>query len=170
MRRILLFTTICGVALSLSCSDRLAAMQDLVKGTWALQSRRMPDGTTLTDPHIFGLLQWSPIDSRTAHVTLNVLLRPAGEESIFDYSAATYEISTSAITWKRHILIRKGYKSSFPEPIVYYNKEQSLKGKVSVEGNQLTISHEEGQTQVFKGDTMTTTVPGGFVDTWKRIR
>jgi hypothetical protein len=145
-------------------------MQDLVKGTWTLQSRRLPDGKVLTPPHIFGFLQWSPVDSRTAHVTLDVLLRPEGGESLFDHSASTCEISTSAITRKRHMLVRRGYKSSSQEPIVYYNKERSFKGKVSVEGNLFTISHEEGETQAFRGDTMTTTIQGGFVDTWKRIR
>jgi hypothetical protein len=170
VRRISLLVTVCGLALSLGCSDRLASMQDLVKGTWALQSRRLPDGKVLSPPHIFGLMQWSPIDSRTAHVTLDVLLRPEGGEGVFDHSASTCEISTSAITRKRHMLIRRGYKSSSQDPIVYYNKERSFKGKVSVEGDQFTISHEEGQTQVFKGDAMTTTISGGFVDTWKRIR
>lgn len=170
MRRIPLVIVLCGLALCLGCADRLASMQDLVKGTWSLQARRMPDGKVLAPPHIFGLLQWSPVDSRTAHVTLDVRVSPEGGEGAFDHSASTCEISTSAITRKRHMLIRRGYKSSSQEPIVYYNKERSFKGKVSVEGDHFVISHEEGQTQSFQGDTMTSIVSGGFVDTWKRMR
>ena len=170
MRRIFIAATALGLTLSVACADRLASMQEMVKGTWALQSRRMADGTTLAPPRIFGLLRWSPVDSRTAHVTLDVLVWPEGEARTFEHSAATCEISTSAITKKRHLLLREGYRSSSEEPIVYYNKERSFKGKVSVEGDQFSISHEEGQTQVFKGDILTTTVPGGFVDTWKRVR
>ena len=170
MRRVLIVATALGLALALSCADRLASMQEMVKGTWALQSRQMVNGTALAPPHVFGFMQWLPMDSRTAHVTVDVLVWPEGGERTFEHSAATCEISTSAITKKRHMLIREGYKSSSQEPIVTYNKERSLKGKVSVEGDRFLISHEEGQTQVFRGDTMTMTVPGGFVDTWKRVR
>lgn len=170
MRRVLTVAGALALAMSLSCADRLATMQEMVKGTWVLQTRVLGNGTTLAPPRLFGLMSWSPVDSRTAHVTLNVLSWPEGGERTFEHSAATCEISTSAITKKRHLLIREGYKSSSPDPIVCYSREVSLKGKVSVEGDQFIISHEEGQVQVFRGDLMTTTVPGGFVDTWKRIR
>ena len=145
MRRILFAVAVLGLALSLSCADRLASMQEMVKGTWVLQSRRMDNGTSLAPPHLFGFMQWLPIDSRTAHVTVDVLVLPEGGERAFEHSSAVCEISTSAITKKRHMLIREGYKSSSQEPIVAYNKERSFKGKVSVEGDRFLISHEEGR-------------------------
>ena len=94
------------------CSDRLVEMQTHLQGTWILESRELPDGTSLKSPRIYGVMSWVPIDSRKAHVMLNLLV-PKGEnqDRTFDYAASTYEISTSAITRKRYLLIRQGYRS-----------------------------------------------------------
>ncbi len=154
------------------CSDRLADMQNQLKGTWVLESRELSDRTLIQSPRISGAFSWVPIDSRKAHVTLNVLIDEGDRfPRAFDYAASTYEVSTSAITRKRHLLIRQGYRSSAESPISGYLKAKTAKGKISVEEDGvIRISHERGFYQVFKGDTMTAAFPEVFVDTWKRIR
>ncbi len=156
----------------MGCSDRLADMQDQLKGMWVLESRQLDDGTLIQSPLISGAFLWVPIDSRKAHVTLNVLLDEGDRfPRTFDYAASTYEVSTSAITRKRHLLIRQGYRSSAESPISDYSKAKTAKGKISVEEEGvIKISHERGFYQEFKGDTMIAAFPGMFTDTWKRIR
>ena len=106
------FAVCAGVALG--CSDRLAHMQEQLAGKWELESRTLPDGTVLRKPEVSGVFSWQPIDSRKAHVTLNMLVDKGGEEPrTFDFAASKYEISTSAITRSRYLLIRQGYRSSF---------------------------------------------------------
>ena len=88
----------------------------------------------------------------------------------FDYAASTYEISTSAITRKRYLLLRQGYRSSAEVPITVYPKETIAKGKISMADGSIKISHEEGFSQEFTGDAMVAQFPNTFKDTWKRIR
>ena len=149
---------------SWGCSDRLADIQAQLEGTWVLESREMPDGTRLASPRISGAFTWVPIDSRKAHVTLNVLV----DEQ--DRLPRTYEVSTSAITRKRYLMVRQGYRSSSRAPLTGYTKARTAKGKISVEEGTVKISHERGFSQVFLKDRMTATFPGVFVDTWKKVR
>ena len=152
------------------CSDRLAEIQQKLQGSWVLESRRLADGQMLTSPRVSGVLSWVPIDSRKAHVTVNVLVNEGdGVPRTFDYAASTYEISTSAITRNRHVLIRQGYRSSAAAPITVYPKARTAKGKISVEDGVVKISHEEGFSQVFESDTMTSTFTDTFTDTWRRV-
>jgi hypothetical protein len=153
------------------CSDRLATMQEQLAGTWVLSSRELPDGRRLEPPSISGAFTWLPMDSRKAHVTLNVLLEGNGEAPrTFDFAASKYEISTSAITRARHLLIRQGYRSSAETPLSLYTKAKSSKGKISLDEDGIRITHERGYSESFTGDTMTAAFPGAFVDTWKRVR
>ena len=153
------------------CSDRLADMQEQLQGTWVLESRELPDGTSLRGAQISGVMSWVSIDSRKAHVTLNLLInKGASGDRTFDYAASTYEISTSAVTRKRHLLIRQGYRSSAEAPITVYPKGKTAKGKISADGQSVRLSHEDGFTQQFDGDTMVSTYPDQFKDTWKRLR
>jgi hypothetical protein len=162
-------TAACLLLFGTGCSDRLAEMQTHMAGTWTLESREMPDGTLLRAPRVSGTFTWSPVDSRKAHVGLNVHVAEGhGRQRTFDYASSTYEISTSAITRKRHLLLRQGYRSSAEAPITVYPKAKTSKGKISVENGSVRISHEEGFSQVFDGDTMVSAFPDAFRDTWKR--
>ena len=159
------------VGMASGCSDRLADMQEMLEGTWVLESRELPDGTRLQSPQVSGVFSWVPIDSRKANVTLHVLLDSSDRfPRTFDYAASTYEISTSAITRKRHLFIRQGYRSSAEAPITVYPKAKTAKGKISMVDGAIKISHEEGFSQEFNGDRMVAQFPDTFKDTWKRIR
>ena len=159
------------LAASWGCSDRLADIQAQLEGTWVLESRALPDGTRLASPRISGAFTWVPIDSRKAHVTLNVLVDEQDQlPRTFDYASSTYEVSTSAITRKRYLMLRQGYRSSSRAPLTGYTKARTAKGKISVEEGTIKISHERGFSQVFLEDRMTATFPGVFVDTWKKVR
>lgn len=151
------------------CGDRLAQMQEQLAGTWVLESRELPDGTVLLPPRISGVLAWMPIDSRKAHVTLSMLL---DNEKVptFDYAASKYEISTSAITRSRYLLVRQGYRSSEETPMSIYPKAASSKGKITLQGGVIRISHERGYSEEFQGDLMVARFPDVFKDTWKRVR
>ena len=169
------------VAGTFGCSDRLADMQKACSGTWQLESRKLADGSTIGSPQIQGSMHWEPIDSRKAHVSLTVV-REDGDKQILDHSLSTYEISTSAITRKRHALIQRGYRDRVGSPLAHYARAKTEKGKASVEGNEITFFHaaksetgvekggDEGFTQVYSGDVMTATYTDGFTDTWRRVQ
>ena len=170
-KRVLMVALAAGCAVC-GCSDRLAEMQANFEGTWVLESRELPDGTLFRSPQVTGNLTWASVDSRKAHVSIYVLQEGQGEETprTFDYAASTYEISTSAITRKRHLLIRQGYRSSEALPVTVYKKDKTSKGKISVSEGVVTVSHEEGFSQVFEGDHMVAVYPGTFTDTWRRLK
>ena len=169
------------VAGAFGCSDRLADMQKACSGTWQLESRTLADGSTIGSPQIQGTLHWEPIDSRKAHVSLTLVQNDGGKQ-VFDHSLSTYEISTSAITRKRHALIQRGYRAREGAPFSHYARAKTEKGKASVEGNEIIFFHaaksetgvekggDEGFTQVYSGDVMTASYSDGFTDTWRRAQ
>lgn len=177
VRRVLLFVTLAG---ALGCSDRLAEMQAACAGTWRLESRALANGNTLSPPAIQGTIHWEPIDSRKAHVSVTVVRNEDGNQ-IMDHSLSTYEISTSAITRKRHALIQRGYREREGSPLSHYIRAKTEKGKATVEGDEITYFHaakgetgvekggDEGFKQVYQGDVMMSTYSGAFTDTWRRI-
>jgi len=168
MKRLLVF--LLAAFLIQGCSDRLSDMQQQLAGTWVLQTRQLQDGTVLKGPHVLGAISWEPISSRKAHVTLNMLedLKD-GTPRRFNYASSTYEISTSAITRARHVLVRQGYRSSAEAPMSVYPKAKKVKGKITVEGSKIEISHDTRQW-VFEGNTMTASYEGAWVDTWARMQ
>ncbi len=152
------------------CSDRLSDMQKQLTGTWVLQNRTLQDGTVLRSPHIKGVLFWQPISSRKAYIAFNLLENlKDGTPRRFNYAASTYEISTSAITRARHVLVRQGYRSSAEAPMSIYPKDKKIKGKITVEDDKIEIAHDERQW-IFEGNTLTASYDGAWVDTWTRIQ
>lgn len=152
------------------CGDRLAEMQTQLAGTWVLQSRQLADGSVLRPPHIQGAISWVPVSSRKAHVTLNVLEDGSAQSPRrFNYAASTYEISTSAITQARYVLIRQGYRSSAKSPISVYPKAKKTKGKITVGDSGIEISHDN-QAWVFQGGTMVASYDNAWTDTWTRVQ
>jgi len=152
------------------CGDRLAEMQTQLAGTWVLQSRKLADGSVVRPPNIHGAMSWVPVSSRKAHVTLNLLEEGQDEaKRRFNYAASTYEISTSAITQARYVLIRQGYRSSAKSPISVYPKAKKTKGKITVAGEGIEISHDN-QAWVFNGNTMTASYDNAWTDTWARVQ
>lgn len=158
------------VALVSGCGDRLANVQGRMEGTWVLESRQLADGATLRPPQISGAVIWVPIDSRTAHVSLNVLQGEADSpDRRLNYALSVYEISTSAITQSRYALIRQGYRSSAEAPFSIYPKRKNAKGKITIGSSEIEISHDD-QKWVFEGNTLMAEYPGAWVDTWKRVQ
>ena len=171
IRRLMIVLMMVSAWFALGCSDRLAQMQQQLAGTWELESRLLPDGTVLRKPEVSGVFSWQPIDSRKAHVTLNMRVEAGGEKPrTFEFAASKYEISTSAITRSRYLLIRQGYRSSSDSPITIYHKAKVEKGKITLEEGLIRITHERGYSEEFRGDQMVGAFPDVFVDTWKRVR
>lgn len=178
LKRILILALIAGAS---GCSDRLAEMQQACAGTWNLELRTLADGSTIRPPQIQGTLRWEPIDSRKAHVSLT-LVQNKGDIQVLDHSLSTYEISTSAITRKRHILFQRGYRDREGAPLSHYTRGKTEKGKASVDGDEITFFHAAkgetgvekgggvGFTQVYTGDVMIATYTDGFTDTWRRVQ
>ena len=151
------------------CSDRLGQMQAQMSGNWVLESRTLPDGTVLRPPQVQGAISWIPVTSRKAHVSLNrEMAAQNGTPRRFDYAVSLYEISTSAITQARHILIRQGYRSSAEAPFSFYHKAKKAKGKISVREDGIEISHDK-QSWIFSGDKMVASYDDFWTDTWHRI-
>ena len=178
LRRLAICVLTIGVC---ACSDRLAEMQSVCTGTWQLEVRTLPDGSTIRPPQINGSFHWEPIDSRKAHVSLT-LLTEEDDKQVLDHSLSTYEISTSAITRKRRVLIQRGYRDRVGNPLSHYIRGRTAKGKASVDGNEITFFHaakgetgvdkgnDQGFKQVYSGDVMTASYTNGWTDTWRRIR
>ena len=172
MRRVLGFLMLCALLVGSGpgCSDRLSQMQSQLAGSWVLQTRKLQDGTELRAPDISGSMTWEPITSRKAHVSLNRELAPqSNNPRRFDYAVSLYEISTSAITRARHVLVRQGYRSSAKAPFSFYHKAKKEKGKISIVGEDIEISHDN-QSWVFSGSTMTASYKDGWIDTWQRVQ
>lgn len=171
VRRVVFGLGILLAGLTSGCSDRLAQMQEQLAGVWVLESRELPDGSVLRPPAVSGVFSWMPADSRKAHVTFNVQVdRGEGGVRTFDYAASKYEISTSAITRSRYLLIRQGYRSSSASPITIYDKGKSAKGKITLDDGVIRITHERGYAEEFRGDMMVASFPNVFKDTWRRVR
>ena len=163
------------MGLGSGCADRLASIQEGCKGTWQLATRELPDGTILRPPSVRGAICWIPIDSRKEHVTASVEIGASGQAArTFDYASSVYEVSTSAASKKRHLLIRQGYRlSAAVGSFATYAKEKTAKGKVSLEDGRIRMSHEgrdekgrgvssaKGFYQVYNDDTMTASFTGG---------
>jgi len=178
LKRIWIISLVVG---AFGCSDRLADMQQACSGTWELESRTMVDGSVLRSPQLQGTIHWEPIDSRKAHVSVT-MVNNANEKQVLDHSLSTYEISTSAITRKRHVLIQRGYRDREGASLSHYIRGKTEKGKASIEGAKVIYFHaakgetgvekggEEGFKQVYAGDVMTSTYTDGFIDNWRRIQ
>lgn len=166
---------------AMGCSDRLSQMQDACRGTWELASRELADGRTISPPMIEGVMHWEPIDARKAHVSMTVVREDGGKQMV-DHAASTYEISTSAITRKRHALIQRGYRDREGATLSHYVRGKTEKGKASIEGGQITYHHaakdvaggtlpgDDGYTEIFGDGVMTATYADTFKDTWRRIK
>ena len=165
-----------GAVCMTSCTDRLAEMQTMCKGTWMLESRTFADGTVLRSPSLEGHIVWTPIDGRKAHVTSSVRVRE-GKKPTFDYAASVYEISTSAVTQTRYALFRQGYRPNATNPFAYYGRARKSKGKVTLNENVLVFTHSKevsGKipltfTQTIEGKTMTVRVGERYVDVWHKL-
>ncbi len=165
------------------CSDQLEVMQRTCSGTWNLVSREYADGRRLTPPQIRGTIHWEPIDARKAHVSVTLIKDgQEGEREKLDHAASTYEISTSAITRKRHVLIQRGYRDREGAPFSHYTRGKTEKGKASLEDGRVKFFHaaqdvEEGRPlppdtgfhQTFEGDRMTIRYTDEFTDTYQRV-
>lgn len=159
------------------CTDQLAVIQDSCRGRWELVRREMPDGTLYGAPAVRGEMIWKKLDARRAHVTLWVQTAVSREK--LDYAASVYEISTSAITRNRHLLVRRGYRPVETVPLSVYGRARKTRGVIKLLPGLVEITHEadlqsggghkEAFTQVFEGDTMTASYTGAFSDTWKRV-
>ena len=179
MRNIMIVAAVVLVTTA-GCSDRLSQMQNACKGTWVLDSRELADGRTIQPPAIEGVMNWEPIDARKAHVSVT-LVQNREDKQIVDYAVSTYEISTSAITRKRHTLIQRGYRDREGATLSHYARAKTEKGKASIENGEITYHHaakdasggtlpgDDGYTEVFGDGVMTATYTGTFKDIWHRI-
>ena len=178
IKRICVFVLLTG---ALGCSDRLADMQAACAGTWQLETRMLADGSMIRPPLVQGTIHWEPIDSRKAHVSVTVV-QNNGDHQVMDHSLSTYEISTSAITRKRHALVQRGYREREGAPLSHYIRAKTEKGKASVEGDEVTFFHaakgetgvekggDEGFRQIYASGVMTSIYSNGFTDTWRRLQ
>ena len=159
------------------CTDQLALIQDNCRGMWRLESRQLPDGTLLKTPVIEGELCWITLDQRKAHVTLSV--RTKIDRDQFDFAASVYEISSSAITRNRHLLVRRGYRPVAAVPLSIYGRARKTRGVIKILPDGVELSHEpeaggvaakEMFAQTFRGDQMVTAYSNAFTDTLNRVQ
>jgi hypothetical protein len=135
-----------------------------IKGTYRLVSRDLPDGTKQVPPNIVGLITFT-----TKYRNFNIYWKDANGKSVSISNIATYQLTA------------KEYR----ETNVYYlmNDESGGKGlsydlsgtsgssPVVRKGTRIEIQlplHDEPKA-VFRGNTLTATREGIFVDHWVRV-
>ena len=140
-----------------------AAQAQELEGTWKLALRKLPDGTKLVPPAVFGL--W------TAHNglrNLNVFWHtPEGNPASFA-SASTYKISDTEYT---ETLFFNALDEGNGKPPTYNLKGDTEKTPVTRDGSRIAFQLPFGEPSVvFEGDKFTATIKGpNIVDYWERV-
>jgi hypothetical protein len=140
-----------------------AAQAQELEGTWKLVMRKLPDGTKLVPPAVFGL--W------TAHNglrNLNVFWHtPDGNPASFA-SASTYKISDTEYT---ETLFFNALDEGNGKPPTYNLKGDTEKTPVTRDGSRIAFQLPFGEPSVvFEGDKFTATIKGpNIIDYWERV-
>ena len=149
---------------ALSAAAPAAAQSSSIEGTWELVSRTLPDGQIVKNPDIQGVLNLVG-----GYRNINVLFRtPDG--SWGSYSAvASYKISSNRYTETLHFVVAKGLT---PDNTTNYDVPGVTKSSsIETTGGRVRIQPPfDPPIWVFEGDTLTATLEGAFVDSWRRVK
>jgi hypothetical protein len=152
------------VMVAISVAAPAVAQNSAIEGTWELMSRTLPDGQIVRKPDIQGVLNFAG-----GYRNINVLFRtPDG--SWGSYSAvASYKISSNRYTETLHFVVVKGLtpdnETKYDVPGATNSSAVERRGKI------VRIQPPfDPPTWEFEGDTLTATLDGAFVDSWRRVR
>jgi hypothetical protein len=141
-----------------------------IEGTWQFVSRKLPDGTTITPPMCIGLQTFSGgmrnfnvawVDKTGKHFSFSVI-------SDYKLTGKDYTETMLYSCMNDEIGMMKDHPAG--NGPMYTMKSEAKTVPVTMEGNKLKFKLPFDPPEVvIDGNTMTATLEGGFVDTWKKI-
>jgi hypothetical protein len=147
-----------------SAAAPVGAQSSSIEGTWELVSRTLPDGQVVKHPDIQGVLNFAG-----GYRNINLLFR-APDGSWGSYSAvASYKISSNRYRETLHFVVAKGLT---PDNATNYDVPGVTKSSpIERKGGRVQIQPPfDPPTWVFEGDSLTATLEGAFVDSWRRVK
>ena len=135
--------------------------QEVLRGRWQLESRRLADGTELTPPQIAGVLEWFPLTQSRAYT---IVVVSHGEEDV-NFTGALYEINEDSFVRDEYVRMGEGYtKTTWSRDTVPSRSEGSFEsGEMSA-----TLTHGDGSRFVYLEKELTVTRKDGGVDRWTK--
>jgi hypothetical protein len=135
-----------------------------IEGTYQLVSRKLPDGTVQSPPHIMGALTYTK-----THRNFNVIWRDA-QGKFFSYSlVSTYGLTPTE--YSETILFSILNDQISGKEIVYNLSRPTQSVPAKVEGKRIQFKLPfDPPSAVFEGDKMTATAEGQFVDGWEKVQ
>ena len=159
----LAFFFLCVIPLALGCSDD-TKHQSAFRGTWSLQSRKLPKGDVFNAPQVSGVIEWYPTSEEEAQVMISFSPR----KDVIQVHEAAYSFTGQAFTAHEHLNIGGELGSAVSAD--YEAISNTIRGQVETSGTQVTLRHDTGSTFVFNEGELTITYKNGTVDTWTRLK
>ena len=150
------------LVLVIGCGEQVK-YQSTFRGSWILNSRKLPDGKVITPPSVTGLLQWFPISENQAHV---IVAFTRNEESI-QVLESIYQLEDQSFEQEEFVQIGGEYALEHQPKIAIERKTRQ--GRISQENGQITLT-ADGSKHVFNGAALTITHENGTVDSWQRSK
>ena len=148
------------VAIILSLASGGMAQADGPEGTWRLAMRKLPDGTVLKPPAVFGL---SAVKNGIAQTTV-FWSTPEGKPASFS--------AVDKLDWSETELAATQVLSIFDDgsgkPPVYVVGGETKRQPVTRQGGRVSYQHPtHAPFVVWEGNKLTATLEGVFVDYWE---
>ena len=159
------FWTLPGVLVGMVLLFAIAAsaQSPSIEGTYKLISRTLPDGTVLKPPDIMGLETYTK-----THRNFNIVQKDATGKFYSLSVVSTYKLTTTEYSETRLFSIVNDQIGG--KEIVYNLSPEPLSVPVTVEGGRIQFKFGDRPTEVYKGDKMTATREGRFVDVWEKVQ
>lgn len=167
---VLVLTVLLGLTVLVLAQEKKMAGMSSIEGTWQFVSRKLPDGTTVMPPMCIGLQNYADgmrnfnigwVDSAGKHNSYSV---------IASYKLTDKEYSETILysCMIDETGMMRG-RSAGPAP-AFVMQSETKTAPVTMSGSKMTFQMPFDLPQVvFDGNNMTATLPGGIVDTWKRL-
>lgn len=149
--------------LGISCNEAVQN-QSSYRGVWTLDVRHLPSGEKSLPPKISGFMEWYPLDIAKAYVTIAF---SNGKEKI-QLTESTYTLDEQSFIQTENN--RLGGDYSLPYQPIAETPYQTTEGKISADGDQIILNHENSSTYIFEADTLKVIHHSGTIDFWRRTK
>lgn len=152
---------LCLVAITAAGCGEKVKHQEVLRGRWDLESRKLADGSELTPPAIAGVLEWLPLAEDRAYATV---VLSHGEDDV-SITGALYELGSGSFVRNEYVRMGAGYTMT---PWSSDSIPTKSEGSYSSGIDMATLEHADGSRFLYGKDELTVTRKDGGVDRWKR--
>jgi len=151
------------VVMALLFALSASAQAPSIEGTYTLLSRQFPDGTLLSPPAIMGLFTYTK-----THMNFNIVRKDAtGKCSSFSVGA-TYTLTATEYSETRLFSIFNDQIGG--KDIVYDLSGKTQSAPMKMTGGRIEFKQPfDPLSLVFKGNKITVTAEGRFIDVWEKV-